>query len=208
MKPRKESETDADYIVRLEVALGDLRQNNKAHSEFHSYVVDVLRVAAADLGLLLTYAAELCGMKEDARYAQVMAEVDRMARLPWSQDLPSFDFPKQLNWAKSEDCRPCDAEMILRSALEARKAFVSPWDSEFQKLYPDLLESIGCWDMEAVTREVGEALRDLEFARQMLRNDLRSAMFDHAYSRIMRALSNGAKLGVADNERRPDEIPF
>lgn len=211
MKPRKDGESAEAYIARLEAANAELRKNNAAHSKFHGYCVEVLRVAGSRLGLLLDYAAEICDMQGDQEYLRIKEELDRLAGLPWDRDPQPFDLPKRIDWRVENPDPPSDAGMILKSALEKAKAARAPWDDK-SDLFPEL-PPIEKWDWQTIEMEVFDALMDFDASRGLLRDDLRSAMYDYCFERVGRAVRNAYALqeeerGVDRTERCAEEIPF
>ncbi|MBQ2263247.1 MAG: hypothetical protein II336_18035 [Loktanella sp.] len=205
MKARQPGETDASYIARLEAANADLRMNNKRSSEAISRVYEIATVAASRTGLLFDYAADICGMADTPEHVAIKKALAGLCHMQWQDGVPSI--PDKPQWKVANPDPPSDAGMILRSALEICKAATPPW--EFQKgMYPDYLAPIDRWDMETVRHEIFDALQSLEFSRGLLRDDLRSAMFDHCISQIARAARVGGDIAEPSAEPSDSMVDF
>lgn len=187
MKPRKEGETDEQYIRRLEDCIAALKQNHKRWSQDWNKISRTLLPAAEQAGMILNAAAEITGMKDDHKVQACVDGLGKISGARWCDDhfeipeLPSLPRPDAEKYGG-------DAEMILKSALEICKNNRAPWESwddlvpQFKGVDPKDL------DWEGIANEVFDAFMDLDFSRGLLRLDLRSSMYDHCFQRISRAL--------------------
>ena len=210
MKPRQPNEPADRYIARLEAANTDLRRNNKRLADFQNYACDVLAVAASHCGLLIDYAADLCGEAGGDEHKAIKRELDALCGLHWRH--PPVNLPKKIDWQVKVPDAPSDAGMILRSALEKVKCHRAPWDAERLKAFPDRPD-FNAIDMIEVQHIVWDALSDLDAGRTMLRDDLRSAIYDYAFKRISAAVSRGADIqalrgGEPARFGDDEDIPF
>lgn len=190
MKPRRKDETDEQYISRLEVSNASLRANNSHLAKAIDRVHEITSVSASRLGLLFDYAADICGMSDTEEHLAIKDAVDGLICMRWDGDVPTV--PDKPNWKIENPDPPSDAGMILRSALEISKAKSPPWNDN-SHLFPDELPPVESWDFDTLKYEIFDALSDLEFSRGLLRDDLRSAMFDHCMSRVIRAVKMGGR---------------
>ena len=185
-KPRGKDESDAAYIKRLEVSREQLQQNNRAITKDVQRVYDVLMPASSMAAIILEYAAKSCGKWEDERIQNSHEALSALAGCSWTNDtIVVPDLPEVLNpFHKSFDG---DIEMILDSALEHAKVKTAPWDAEKASIYAseDRYGEITC--VSGAAHDIIDAMSDLDFSRNFLRLDLRSAMFDHCCRRIGRA---------------------
>lgn len=221
MKPRGEDETDAHYIRRLEAALKDTRAHNARMKKVQDRLFDAIIPAAQQAGLVLQYAAEITGMKDDPVTAHSIAALKQLAECGWSRDgevlvmpiIPKLPRPAPERFAG-------DVEMILKSALEQAKAFNGPFNKQ-EHLYPKVAELSEDADWEVIQHEIWDAMSNFEFCRDMLRMDLRSTMYDHCFRRICEAVNAGYRrsersqpyppafsvtvLGTTDDDK---DLPF
>lgn len=118
VKPRKEGETDAQYIGRLEQANANLRRENARWSEQIGVYNSRARPAAYFTGAVLHAAAEACGMADDPRVGRAAVVLDQLSGLPWQKTIPE---PTTLPTfgAPNLEANGGDCEMLLRSAYEA-----------------------------------------------------------------------------------------
>lgn len=116
MKPRKNGESDADYIRRLETANSDLRASNSRLAKTMAMYDERARPAASHARAVLLAAAEACGMSGDESVKKTAECLDALAGLPWSRDIPHPGYMLEYP-AADDECRG-DAEMVLRSVYE------------------------------------------------------------------------------------------
>ncbi|MVB00100.1 hypothetical protein GN330_22905 [Nitratireductor sp. CAU 1489] len=202
MKPRKPDESDAGYIARLEMAYADVSAVNKAMKKVRNRIMDAVIPAAAKTAEIAIYAAEVTGMKEDPEVKASIAGLGSLVDCLWHDDAITIpDFPK-LPTAEPERFGG-DAEMILMSAIERVKQTRPPWESWRDVLPEHKGVDPADLDWEGLADEVYDALANLEFSRGLLRNDLRSTMYDHCFERIRMALMNAS---VRVREDRAEEL--
>lgn len=205
MKPRAENESDAAYIKRLEASLKDLRAHNSRISKVQERLFDAILPAAQRAGLVLQYAAEVCGMSDEPAVAHSVAALKRLGECVWSRDgdvivapiIPSLKHPQPEVFGG-------DVEMILKSALEQAKAFKGPFEDR-PHLFPKVPELDEDTDWQRIHFEIGDAMQDLEFSRDMLRMDLRSTMYDYCFGRIQEAVAAGYRRS---ERNQPYPPPF
>lgn len=116
MKPRKQGESDAAYIQRLESANDSLRAENRRLWDENKKFVTHGRVAASQAGAILNMAAEACGVSDDAAVKSARTTLDALAGLPWSE-IPQTITSLEIPFVEALGARG-DAEMVVRSAYE------------------------------------------------------------------------------------------
>lgn len=203
MKARGENETDAQYIRRLEAANADLRKNYAWMSKTHTRLYNVILPCAQQAGVVLQYAAEVCGMKDDPVVQHSIAALKKLGECTWATETDTITMPvlPQLKEPNPERFGG-DVEMILKSALEKAKSFRGPFE-DTEHLMPKIRELDEDADWEIIRDEIMDALQDLEFNRSMLRLDLRSTMYDYCFRRIWQAISAGYRRSERANPYPP-----
>lgn len=186
MKPRKEGESDASYIARLETSHASLRQSNDRLKKDHKRLYDFIVPAAQYAGQVLDAAAEGCGMSDDPDVVATKKGLYALGSCVWNDDGVVIPPLPALREERPEFTG--DAEMILKSALERVKQDRPPWES-WSDLIPEYKgKNPEDMDWQGAADEVCDALMDLEVSRGILRLDLRSAMYDRCFERISRAI--------------------
>lgn len=187
MKPRKQGETDAEYIARLEHSAAQTKANYDRLKKDHNRLYEFIVPAAQKAGQVLDCAAEITGMTGDEQVAATKAGLNALGSCIWNDD--SVEVPPLPKMAEPKAEFAGDAEMILKSALERVKQQRAPWES-WTDLVPELFDGIDPASLhwEEMAGEVYDALADLEISRGLLRLDLRSTMYDHCFGRIRHVL--------------------
>lgn len=200
MKPRKPTESDADYIARLEMAYAGTRATNKRWLKDWKRMMKVLLPAADKAGQIVQYAAEVTGMEDDSEVKATIEGLRALASCVWHDG--SVVIPDLPRMPPAEPERfGGDAEMILLSAIERIKQSRMPWHDwrdvrpEFKGMKAEDLD----WD--GLANEVFSALEDLAFSRGLLRLDQRSVMYDHCFEQISRAAAEAYR-------RKTDDLPM
>lgn len=194
MTPRKPGESDAAYIARLERANADLSSANKRLRKSHQRFYESLMPATETAGVILDYAAELTGMREDPQVKAAKAALAALGAAVWTEDaitvppLPPMPLPDVPFHG--------DVEMILRSALEIAKS-AAPGMGIGAALVPRAAALGPDAPWQTIFEEIDRAVDDLQIGRKMLRLDLRSAMYDDCFQRILAALSVAATRDTA-----------
>ena len=214
MKPRKEGESDASYIARLETSHAGLRKSNDRLKKDHTRLYDFIVPAAQYAGQVLDAAAEGCGMSDDPEVVATKKGLYALGSCIWNDD--SVVIPPLPSLREDSPEFNGDAEMILKSALERVKQNRPPWES-WSDLIPEYKgKKPEDMDWQGAADEVFDALTNLEFGRGLLRLDLRSTMYDYCFERIsraLRALSERQRHSeVSETSARPSDdvemIPF
>lgn len=188
MMPRKQDETDAHYISRLEISNRDLKAHNEAMRKSQKQLHRIIVPAAQQAGLVLQCAAEMAGVTEDAEVGACIAGLEALGSYSWKED--DLHVPPMPAIAMPPEPYSGDVEMILKSALEKAKAEQLPWKpAKGAALYAKVDEiEFRTIKWRDLWWEICDALEGLEFSQQMLRLDMRSCMYSHCHARIAQAL--------------------
>lgn len=209
MKPRKPTETDAQYIARLETAYAAKEAANKSYKKFWKKV-GIVAGALQQVSLVVEGAAEITGTKDDRDVKHAIETLQTMSGFMWDDVSETIKFPDLKPWPKPDREKfGGDIDMILNSAVEKVKQSRPPWESwedvmpAFRGKDPKDLDWIG------LANEVSHAIMDLEMARGLLRLDLRSTMYDHCFERIQGAITHAEmRVRESEPERFCDDRPF
>lgn len=189
MTPRKPGESDTAYIGRLERANADLSSANKRLRKSHQRFHESLMPATETAGVILDYAAELTGMTEDPQVKAAKAALAALGASVWTED--AITVPALPPMPMPETPFHGDVEMILRSALEIAKS-AAPGMGIGAALVPRAAALGPDAPWATIYEEIDRAVDELQIGRKMLRLDLRSAMYDDCFQRILVALSVAA----------------
>lgn len=209
MKPRKQNESDAAYIARIEKAYAEKSRTNERWKKDWKRMMRVLLPASDLAGQIVQYAAEVTGMKDDTEVRATVEGLRALASCVWHEDniiipsLPQMPAPQPEKFGG-------DAEMILKSAIERVKQSRPPWES-WRDVRPEFTEmKAEDLDWDGLANEVYDALQNLEFSRGLLRLDMRSAMYDHCFDQISRACNEAYRRRSESNppHSHEKESPF
>lgn len=150
MKERKPSETDADYIKRLETANAGLRRNNAELTKWSKAVARAVTWLSYDASLAFQAMAEKAGVREHPSVTKVVAAFDTIAHPQWTPDnaeIGDLTFPTDWDldgpgaWAG-------DADMELNAGI---KMALDYFEGRKFQCRADEWEHI-CTIMEAIER--------------------------------------------------------
>lgn len=200
MKPRKPSESDADYINRLEHANDGLRRQNKEMIKWSQAVARAVTWLSCDASLAFQAMAEKAGVREHPSVSKVVKAFDTIAHPQWTPDnaeIGDLTFPTDWD-LDSPQAWVGDADMELNAGikmamdyLEARAfkcngeerehvwaitaALERPLQGIVEKVLPDRAERQPVEIPEAATREqLAQAINEVSWRALDLAQDMAS----------------------------------
>jgi hypothetical protein len=127
MKPRKPSESDADYIKRLETANAGLREDNKAQSKYARKISKAVTWLACDASLAFQAMAEKAGVRSHPSVTAVVKAFDTIAHPQWTPDnaeIGDLAFPQDWD-LDPPNAWSGDADMELNSGIAAALEYIA-----------------------------------------------------------------------------------
>ncbi len=205
MKPRKQKETDAEYISRLEMANDQLRKNDKEQAQRAWAIYHHVRDAAAWMGMVVNAAAEACDMSDHESVKHVRNVVDVICGLPWGDHawpslppVPKLDHP-------TYPIKGGDAEMIAKSVVADLGPLLKEIREQRGHKTPDNCpDDLSAKDaLIRLSQELSNALMDLEFSLEFLRMDLRAGMYAYFVSRVQEISRDAFKMYEPSEQDHP-----
>lgn len=228
MKARKENETDAEYIKRLEDANSALRSHNKAVTKYADRVREGTYSLAVDGSLAFQAMAEKAGVRGHPSVTKMVEYYDQFAGLQWGHDaVESVEFPEDWDFDEGGQWSG-DADMQLNAELTPLIEIahhIARFCSIKDGIRKDLFDAIAKAEkalngqvqgiksnhgfrpavltIKQAPDHIGWALldlaQDMNFANEMLRRDLRAS----AYRRVC---SDLYALAQAEFAEEPPQI--
>lgn len=118
MKPRKNGESDADYIKRLEAANDGLRQENAGLKDWGTRLNDATTTLSTEGSLVFQAMAEKAGVRSHPSVTEAVRLFDYISHPQWRQngERPTVNWPDDWNFDAPGD-QSGDADMTLNSPI-------------------------------------------------------------------------------------------
>jgi hypothetical protein len=117
MKPRKEDETDAEYIARLEVSNKSLRDHNTSLTNWCKKTNEAVRVLSTEGSLVFQSMAELAGVRSHPSVTQAVQMFDAVAFPQYGEPPAAIDWPDEWDFTDPPDAHSGDADAALNAPL-------------------------------------------------------------------------------------------
>lgn len=119
MKPRKENETDAQYIARLEAANASLRDHNKRLSQWGESTNRAVTMLSVEGSLVFQAMAEKAGVRSHPSVSKAVELFDAIAHPQWTREdavFPKVEWPQDWQFDSPAEWSG-DADMALNSPI-------------------------------------------------------------------------------------------